>query len=392
MNLKIDTALLERAKQLEPIIRGQADKGERERRLSRDVFEALGQAGLLRMYVPSSLGGLEVDPLTCARVVEEVASFHSAVGWALMVANSVAWWCARLPADGVEQIYSAGPDSFVATAFHPPVSAEEVEGGYKISGRAPLASNIHDASWVMLTALVRPSPDSQNGASPEVIAAFLPTSEIEIVDTWRSLGMRATDSNDVEVNARLVPRRRTFKFALDFEVNEHYSGSLYRAPALGAALAPWANVAVAIASSAIREFREIAGRKTPFVSTTLLRERPAAQAKLGRAEALLRSARLLLYDTLTGAWERTFSGEGSILEQKTDLLLASVHAVNSAATAVELMYSAAGTTAIYEGNPIERHFRDIQVLKQHGFMSDNRYETVGQVYLGLDPDLSLVAF
>ena len=390
MNVKIDDGLLSKAEEIGPIIRQEVERSEEARRLTRRDFETLAGAGFLRLYVPRSLGGLEVDPVTCARIVEQVSGFHSAAGWALMVANSVAWWCSRLPAEGVEEIYAKGPDSFVATAFHPPVSATEVEGGYRLTGRAPLASNVHDASWVMLTALVK--TNERSDGPPDVIAAVFSTDEVEIIDTWRSLGMRATDSNDVEVKALFVPRRRTFKFALEFEANEHYRGQLYRSPALGAALAPWATVALAIAANVIQEFRELAHRKTPFVSTTLLRERATVQSKLGRAEALLRSARLLLYETLAQAWERTLGGKGSTLEEKTDLLLSAVHAVNSAAAVTELMYSAAGTTAIYEGNPIERHFRDVQVLKQHGFMSESRYETAGQVYLGMEPDLSLVAF
>jgi alkylation response protein AidB-like acyl-CoA dehydrogenase len=55
------------------------------------------------------------------------------------------------------------------------------------------------------------------------------------------------------------------------------------------------------------------------------------------------------------------------------------------------MYNVAGTSGIYTRNPLERYFRDMQVLKQHGFASENRYETVGQVYLGLPPEFAPVA-
>jgi hypothetical protein len=41
---------------------------------------------------------------------------------------------------------------------------------------------------------------------------------------------------------------------------------------------------------------------------------------------------------------------------------------------------------------LERHFRDAQTLRHHGFMSDNRFETVGQVYCGVDPKFPMVAF
>ena len=60
-------------------------------------------------------------------------------------------------------------------------------------------------------------------------------------------------------------------------------------------------------------------------------------------------------------------------------------------TRPELAYNVAGTSGIYTRNPLERHFRDMQVLKQHGFASENRYETVSQVYFGLPPEFAPVA-
>lgn len=388
-----DRELIESAIGLGPVIREHAQEAERQRRLSRPVVDAMREAGLLRMYVPKSLGGLEVDPITCARVVEEISPFDSAAGWAIMVANAVPWWCARLPNEGAEELYADTPNAIIATAFHPPVRATPTTGGYRLTGRSPLASNIHEATWVLLTALVMDGdqPKMTDG-TPEVIGAIFPAEMGQILDTWDSLGMRGTDSNDIAVSDLFVPASRTFRFLPEFEPGSHYRGALYRAPAMGAALASWAPIGLAIARAAISEFCALAQKKTPFVSTTLLRDRAAIQAKVGRAEAILRSARLFLYDTLGEAWERTLAGQPSSLMQKADLLLASVQAMNAAATAVDLMYSAAGSSAVYTKSPLERHFRDIQVLKQHGFLSENRYETAGQVYLGLPPDLGLVTF
>src|SRR5688572_7795343 len=154
MKLDVDTALVEAARALGPIIREHADEAERQRRLSRPVVDALAEAGLLRMYVPKSLGGLEVDPLTCARVCEEISRFDSAAGWLLMVAGVTDWFCSRLPDGGVDLLYADGPDAIVASAIHPPMQATEVDGGYRISGRSPLASGSHEARWFFFSALL----------------------------------------------------------------------------------------------------------------------------------------------------------------------------------------------------------------------------------------------
>jgi alkylation response protein AidB-like acyl-CoA dehydrogenase len=150
-------------------------------------------------------------------------------------------------------------------------------------------------------------------------------------------------------------------------------------------------VALGIARDAIDEFVALAQGKTPFASTTTLRERATAQAKLGRAEGLLRSARTYLYDRLAWGWDRTVAGVELTLEQRSEVLLACVQAITASAQAVDLVYSAAGTSAIYRRNRIEQHFRDINVLRQQGFVSESRFETVGQVSLGVPPDLGFVA-
>jgi alkylation response protein AidB-like acyl-CoA dehydrogenase len=47
---------------------------------------------------------------------------------------------------------------------------------------------------------------------------------------------------------------------------------------------------------------------------------------------------------------------------------------------------------IYAPRRLERHFRDAQTVRHYGFVSENRLETVGQVYLGVPPEFPFVAF
>jgi hypothetical protein len=56
------------------------------------------------------------------------------------------------------------------------------------------------------------------------------------------------------------------------------------------------------------------------------------------------------------------------------------------------MHRVAGTSRIYTKSPLERHFRDAQTLRHHGFLSESRFEAVGQVYLGVAPEFAMVAF
>jgi alkylation response protein AidB-like acyl-CoA dehydrogenase len=282
-----DTAdLLAVARRLAPLIREHATTAERERRLSLPVLDALKGAGLSRLLLPRALGGLEVDPVTYSRIVEEVSGFHSAAGWALQAANTGAWWSARLPREGSDEIYLDNPDAVMAATFHAPQRAVPAPGGYRITGRGPLASNINDAEWLFLTAIVMDGDvPRMRGEVPEVIGLVLQASEVEVVDTWDALGMRATDSNDVAINDVLVPPAWTFAFTPEFEPGVHFRGPLYRFPGIAAAVFSLAPVPLAVARCAVTELRAPAQHKTSLGSTRPLRERATAQATLARAES-----------------------------------------------------------------------------------------------------------
>jgi alkylation response protein AidB-like acyl-CoA dehydrogenase len=394
MQIHADTTLLEAARRIAPVIREHADEAERERRLSPPVLAALHDTGLLRMCTPQSLGGLEVDPLTRALVIEEIAGHDTAAGWTLANPLDWAYLCARLPDAGAEEIYSRGANVVIAAQFGRPMQATPVQGGYRITGRAPFVSNCYDANWIATTAAVMagdPSQAADTGA-PEVVMAYLPRESCEVIDTWYVMGMCGTGSNDVAVTDVFVPTTRTFPLVPEFTPGSHYQGSLYRFPLVGIVASNLPPLLLAVARRAIEEVSALAQGKVPVAASTALRERASAQAKLAQAEAILRAGRVFLYDTLSDTWEATVAGATLSLRHKADVQLAMTHAVQSAVQAVELMYRMAGTSGVYTRSPLARYFRDVQVLRHHAFGAETRYETVGQVYLGLPPDFPVLAF
>jgi alkylation response protein AidB-like acyl-CoA dehydrogenase len=382
------------ARELGPVISRQVDEEENNRRLSPEVINAIKKAGLYKMLLPKSLGGYETDPVTAARTVEEIATHNTAAGWSLMVANTSAWWCRNLHEKGVEEIYASGKDVFLAGSVHPPMQAIRVDGGFSISGRTPLTSNIREAERVFAGAMIFEDgqPKLHNGM-PQVIGVCLRSSDIEVADTWHTIGMKATDSNDLVVKNVFVPDHLVFPLMPGREPNKYYDAPLYRFATIGITVTSMiAPVALALAANAIKEVKGIAAKKVPLGSAVSMRDKGVVQRKLGMAEAALQSSRAYLYQALLANWEKTLSGEIQTIEEKANLLLAGTHTVQSCTHAVELMYTAAGSSAIYLKNKLAHYFMDAQVIRQHGFMNESRYETAAQIYLGLPPDLVVVAF
>ena len=390
--LPVDEGIVAAARNVGSVIAKHVDTTERNRRLAAPVIDALRAAGLFRLFTPRALGGLEIDPVTFARVVEEVSTFDSAAGWSFQI-NTGAWWTSRMSPEGVAELYADGPDLMMAASFAPPHRAEEVPGGYRVTGRGPLASTIHDSRWALMSAILFDGDQPRmTPVGPDVISVVMHTRDVEIIDTWDSLGMRGTDSNDIAANDVFVPQSRVFRLDPDAAASAPFDGPLYRMPALAATFTIIAPVALAIARGAIRELRDIVTTKVPLGSVKTARDRGAVQSAVAEAEAMVRSARLFFYDALTTAWERAVAQKPFTLEDKADLMLASTWAVRNAARATDLMHRMGGTNGIYARSRLERHFRDAQTVRHHGFVSDSRLETVGQVYLRVPPEFPFVAF
>jgi alkylation response protein AidB-like acyl-CoA dehydrogenase len=76
-------------------------------------------------------------------------------------------------------------------------------------------------------------------------------------------------------------------------------------------------------------------------------------------------------------------------EERADVLLACLNATRSAATAVDMVYTAAGGTANYRRNVLQRMLRDIHAVTQHWGTAPQHYESAGRMLLGLPPLPSL---
>ncbi|HEX4994779.1 MAG TPA: hypothetical protein VFX87_07415 [Methylomirabilota bacterium] len=56
----------------------------------------------------------------------------------------------------------------------------------------------------------------------------------------------------------------------------------------------------------------------------------------------------------------------------------------SAAATGDIVHRAGGATSIFEGNRIERCFRDVHTATPHGALAPRTLELVGQARLGVD--------
>jgi alkylation response protein AidB-like acyl-CoA dehydrogenase len=391
-NVTVD-ALLDRIKDITPIIREYATEAEEKRRLSRPVVDAMLQAGLYSMSHPKAFGGLEVDPLTMFWVVEEVARHDSAAGWNLQLAVAADCFLAWLPDEGAAEIMHGDPSTIIATSFTPGRQATPVEGGYRLRGQWPFVSGSHDGHWFLFLPQIMDGdqPRFNDQGSPVQRFMFLPADKATILDTWHTLGMRGTGSDDVAVSDIFIPERHTALLAPLEKPGTAYQGPLYRLT-IWVPIALLAPPALGIARAAIDDLIALARTKTPSYTGAALGQRQVVQRQVAEAEATLGAGRAYLYTTFQENWDAAVQGAELTLDQKLKMQLATSHAVMCAAKAVEIVHAAAGTSSIRNEYQFQKYFRDVHTITQHAFASASRYESVGAVMLGAESDWGFFAF
>lgn len=371
--------LIDRFEQITPLIREHSALAEQTGRLAKPVVDAMVEAGVARLFLAESLGGLEVDPLTCARVTETLAQADSAAGWFVMVANAARLMASTWPDALVESLFAENPDALIAASGNKPLQGEKTAEGYLLNGTNGFVSGCHHAEWFM-------TPFSAGDAR---FMALLPMDQCKILDTWTAWGMRGTDSNDVAVHNVIVPFERVVSLDEPSDKNRYHTGALYRCP--GRVLfATYVPITLVLAEQALAALTVLAQTKTPAGVAAKLRDRSIAQIKYGRGLAMFRAAKLYFHDALAMAYDRAVQGQDASPEQKADLYLAGTHAVQSSAEVVRLVADAAGTSVIFEDQPLARIVRDMEMLRHHGFANESRYGSVTQQLWGAGLDYPLL--
>jgi indole-3-acetate monooxygenase len=379
-------ALLETARAFRPRIIAQRELIETSRRLPEDLARELAAAGFFRISLPAAYGGLDLSPVAALDILEELARADASVAWCVWNGNTH-WTAAQLAPEAARTIY-ADPDVITANSTRASGQAHIVTDGYRVNGRWSLVSGCELAAWMVLLCIVDEDgrPRLTPEGTPESSFMLLPAASCEIIDTWNASGLRGTGSHDVVVKDVFVPRAYGSAFTDPHVLPE----PRYRIPPFCRVIPGLGAMALGIARTAIATLTELSVDKQLQRSAQILRENHGAQIRVSQAESLVRSARLYLFDSLEQLWSTvTRTGEAPMAERAQARLAAS-HAVASAVQAVDLMYTAAGASALYTSSPLERAFRDIHAITQHIGVHPRVLETTGRVLLGLEPDTPLL--
>jgi alkylation response protein AidB-like acyl-CoA dehydrogenase len=375
--------LLDIAHSLEPLIREHAAALD-DRRIPAPLVDALYDAGVFGTMLPREVGGLEVDPVEWLPMIEELARVNASVGWLAFINSGVGLTFLDPPRFERFQKRGGGRLILAMNLGRMGGQAVRVEGGYRISGRWPFASGCPFATWLggmSVVAAASGAPVLDAGGQPWRLLAIWPADQARLIDTWDGLGLRGTGSGDFEVSDLFVPDEQVNP---GFYAPPVYDRALFRMkemPEVGHGAH-----ALGVASSALEAFVEAVNMRPLPGSTRHLAmgHMQAHQVAFGRADALVRAARALLYEAVRAAYADAQVHRELPLELRVRLREANLFTVRSAKEAVGLVFEMAGSSAVYRGRVIEQAFRDINTAANHTNYVETAYTAIGSYFLTRD--------
>lgn len=364
-------SLVQRALALGPQIAEHATRHDVDGTFVIEAYQALRDAGLLKVAVPVELGGEGATITELTALQRELAHHCGSTALASSMHQHVvaftAWRYRRdLPGaeatlrkvaqDGLLLVSTGGGDF-----THPRGEAMPAVGGYRVSGRKRFASQSRHGS-VMSTMFVLDDPEQ--GRRVLNVAVPLSAEGVTVIDTWDTLGMRGTASHDIVLEDVFVPTDKVL-------ANRPYG-------VIDPPLQVIASIAFPIVSGVYLGVAEAACAEALTVAATRA-EDPLVQRTVG----LMRHQLQVAQWSLEGALRLVGDDPTPDHDRFLAVMTAKAEIARACIEVVDLAMDVAGGAAYFTGSVIERAYRDVRAARFHPLTPEATLLESGRQALGV---------
>ncbi|MGW5256818.1 acyl-CoA dehydrogenase family protein [Streptomyces sp. NPDC004012] len=379
--------LIDRARELIPLLRRNAEQTEKESKVPDENMSALRDAGLLRLSTPRQWGGWELSMRHQVEVLCELGRGCPSTGW--IAANHAASvdLVMLMPEAGLQEIYGDNPDTVMlsAASLDPALRADRVDGGLRVNGRFPYASGCELSDWAFLAWV----PVYDNGEQTGVANLMAPPTDLRIEHTWKVAGLLGTGTHAMVAEGLFVPDRFV-QFAplkADGEAESPVpatvliKGNLHSLSSL-----------VGGARGALDVVREKLEEHKPLAFSTYSRaiDSLSVQQEFAEATHLIDTGMLHMLAVADG-FDAVPEGEEATPAERARLRMHMVTSLERCREAMQRLLDLAGTSGFAQTNPVQRYWRDLEIGSRHTALNRPMiFEDYARSLLGIGAPVSLL--
>ncbi len=387
--------VLENLEKVKARINELAEEGERLGQLPDETVALVKSTGLTRMMQPKEYGGLESTPVEYIEAVMAAGALgDSAAGWVGGVVGLHPWEVGVMDPRVQEEVWGTDQDTWIASPYVALGRAKRVEGGFRFSGRWTFSSGSDHAQWVHLGGLIE---DENGETTPGTDHHFLiPRADFQIVpDSWDTVGLRGTGSNDIVVDDVFVPSYRVLEYATVVDGTAAAAvgkadNPLYGMPwftlfgnAVSATVVGICEGALAATVDYQRERADVFGTRITTDAFTL--------PSIGEAASEIRASRLQILDNVARVYDSLVTTGSVPIELRAESRRDQVRSSWRAVAAVDSLFARTGGNAIRADKPMQRLWRDAHAGLNHAVnMPGPTYQMAALSLMGIQPEGGLL--
>lgn len=359
MSAKDSTASNQQSIEISPYldaIEARGLEGRTQRRVTDESVADLKASGFIRSVVPKKWGGLEVTPQEFFSTQIKIAERDMSTAWIGGIIAIHAFQLALMDEQAQEDVYGKDPDACVSSSYNPVGGKTEVtDDGILLSGRWGWSSGSDHCDWALLGAIV----------PGEGYRTFLvPRSDYEIEDTWFSMGLQGTGSNDVVIDKPvLVPHYRTHKQMDGFNCVNDQENPMYSMPWAQTFVRVVSTPAIGAAKHALTLFK--ANVNTSSTDPTKMVGDPDVLRRIVQAEDLIDRAETIMLRNFDVMMDLVNDGQEVPMDDRLRYRYQASTVISDMVKAVDLLFDAAGGRSVFVGSEIQNIWHDIHIARSH---------------------------
>ena len=346
--------------QIRKVLREEARKAEELGKLTETQLEIIYENKWFHLLVPKHYGGAEMDLPSFALLMEELATIDGAFAWNVNLGAGANMFAGYLHPSVAKEIF-ANPKTCIAGSGACTGVAKKVNDSFIIDGFWKYASGSAHANYFSLNAVTDVRVDS--GFSSFIV----PADAVEVLDSWKTSGLKATASHDFSVSECTIPESYAFNL---LKPSPNCSGNLYRFPFQVLAEINMLVMSTGLTLRFLELAKEIATEKKS--KDILLADSLHFKNILQNEELTFLNAREGVFTSLSILWEQS-EQEGPFIDEDIEAFSQQVLlCAEYARRLVDRVSPFMGMHLVFESSELNRVWRDFKVASQHSLLSPAR--------------------
>lgn len=384
--------IVEKIDALRPMLVAGGSEGDKNRRLSDEIFDAVAATGAFSISAPKKFGGLAANTREAHAVARAIGRGDGSLAWVDGILDSGAWVLSLMDERAQEDVWGAdgGIDSFISIVLATTSDAVPVEGGYRVTGKWGYGTGSMNADWSLLGVPLK----NDAGEVIDAGLALIPTADLSYDDNWFVAGMKSTASVTQIAEDVFVPSHRIFPLTAAVEggyLSDHDEAS-YKTIFVPSLFMKLIGPHLGMGRAAL-DFVVAKAESKAIAYTGYGKQADSAifQSAVAKASVQLDAAEALAAQVADEIFEATERGYYAPYAERIEMRAKAGWIVETITDVINTLITAHGSAGFAESSTLQRIWRDQATAARHGHtLSASGYEAFGKVLFGREDDARFV--